>query len=487
MRKELYFIIAIAIAFGISACKNDKQGINSNDLFEAVAPNFNTQIPLMPKGFEYQILFSTGDTVFTNDGTTSPAKSKHDFVTYIPIDGSSVHGWLYVGHESHDTNSVLGDGGSGTVFEIKKEGKEWNVVSKKFAIDFSTVGGTLRNCGGTLAPGGTILTAEECEPTSNYTLLTKDSFRDTSDYNGRKRYLNYGWMVEVDPYNKKAQRKLWQMGRFEHEDAQCMPDGRTIYLTDDATPAVLFKFVAKQKFRYEEGQLFAYQQSADAKSGNWIELPMQMDSLIYARDVAIRRGATLFVRHEWIEAVGNKLYITETGNDNIDFERAIKMGGKPANHFSSMKTGEYTYSDPYGRLLVLDLKTNKIEPFLNGGTINNDTLQCFSNPDALTSVRINGKTYLVISEDINGAAGFNRNGNAADGKTYNEVYFLDLSIAQPKLTDLKRFMVGPRGCETTGDMFTPDGKSYFVSIQSPASDNQPPFNKACVIAVDFKK
>jgi len=35
-------------------------------------------------------------------------------------------------------------------------------------------------------------------------------------------------------------------------------------------------------------------------------------------------------------------------------------------------------------------------------------------------------------------------------------------------------------------MFTPDGKSYFLSIQSPANDNQPPFNKSGVIAINWK-
>jgi len=479
-------LVLVAIATSFIACNNDRTDSNKGDLFESVSPNFSTQVPLMPDGFTYQILFMTGDEVVTNDGQKTASKSNHDFVTYIPIEGSNEHGYLYVGHESHDTNNILGDGGAGTIFEVKKQDTTWTVIGDKHAIDFSSVGYTLRNCGGTLAPSNTILTAEECEPKSNLELLTKHEFRDTTDLNGRKRYLNYGWMVEVDPTSKKATQKLWQMGRYEHEDAQCMPDGKTVYLTDDATPAVLFKFVAQEKNQYDEGQLYAYKQSDDAQSGSWLELPMQIDSMLVARDVAIKKGATLFVRHEWIEAVGDKLYITETGNDKIDFEHAIKMGGKPAAHFNNLKNGEYTYSDPYGRLLVLDLNTNKVESFLNGGIINNDTLHCFSNPDALTAVVKNGKTYLVISEDINGATGFNRNGNSTDGKTFNEVYFLDIAIQQPKLTDLKRFMVGPRGCETTGDMFTPDGKSYFLSIQSPASDNQPPFNKSGVIAINWK-
>ncbi|MDW8273243.1 MAG: DUF839 domain-containing protein [Chitinophagales bacterium] len=478
LRSSILFYILFLIA-----CQSDNKRDKIQTWFEQIAPDFSTQTLRVPQGYTYDILFSEGDTVLTLDGKRTPAKGKHDFVAYIPIAGSSEHGYLYVGHESHDTNSILGDGGAGTVFEVKKIDGNWRAVSDFYAIDFRAVGGSLRNCGGTLTPAGTIFSAEECEPKSNADLFIQHSFRDTADIFGRKRYLNYGWIVEIDPRERKAVRKLWQMGRYEHEDAHCMPDGRTVYLTDDATPAVLFKFISKTPYQYEEGQLYAYRQSEDATGGEWIELPMQIDSLCHARDVAIRRGATLFVRHEWIEAVGDKIYITETGNDNIDFEKAIKMGGRPAAHLSSLKKGAYTYSDPYGRVLVLDLKTLKIEPFVEGGIIGGDTLKCFSNPDGLASISLNGKKYLVINEDINGAEGYNRNGNAKDGKVYNEVYILDLDNPKPTVKNLQRFVVGPRGCETTGSFFTPDGNTYFVSIQNPSKENAPPFNKSCVVAI----
>ena len=134
---------------------------------------------------------------------------------------------------------------------------------------------------------------------------------------------------------------------------------------------------------------------------------------------------------------------------------------------------------------VCDLKTNKIRVLLNGGVNPKDSLMCFSSPDAMTSVTIKGKEYLVISEDTGG----DKNGSAsaqvaAKGEVYNEVYFLDLAIQNPTLSDLQRFMMAPEGCETSGDMLTPDGKTYFVSIQHPSSTNPAPFNKSCVIAIN---
>ena len=59
----------------------------------------------------------------------------------------------------------------------------------------------------------------------------------------------------------------FSMGRFSHENATVMPDGRTVYLTDDDTVkytnakwntnsgGVLFKFIADQKMDLSSGTL----------------------------------------------------------------------------------------------------------------------------------------------------------------------------------------------------------------------------------------
>lgn len=452
--------------------------------FETVAVNYNNTTVQLPKGFTYQILFSEGDSVVNKNGLKAPAKGSHDMVIYIPIDGSSEHGYLYVNHEEHKPNTLLGDGGGGTIFEVKKEANEWRVVGDYQAIDFAPVGETFRNCGGTLTPHGTIITTEEEFPLSNTEIYARFGITDTSDYEGKKKYLNYGWAVEVDPVSKKALRKIKNFGRFPHEDAQCMPDRKTVYLTSDDRPSVLYKFVADKKDDYSSGQLYAYQQSADGATGNWLTLPMQEDSLENITDVALRQGATMFVSHEWIEAVGDKLYITESGSRQFNFDRQLALGGKLALHQEKNRTKDNNFQDPFGRILVLDLKTNEMRVLLNGGVDPTDSLFCFASPDAMTAAKINGKDYLIISEDSQPYL----NGKASDslvvkGHTYNEIFFLDLSIARPTLKDLKRFIMAPEGCETTGNYFTPDGKTYFVSIQHPSETNPAPFNKSCVIAI----
>ena len=484
MRHLGHSLLLATVLLSASCGQKAPEVTTGKPLFASIPTSYTTRTVLMPNGFDGKVLFSEGEEVVTNDGRKAPAKGMTDLVIYTPINGSSTHGMLYVGHETRDNNTVLGDGGGGTIMEIKKGEAGWAVVGDRRAVEFSAVGQTLNNCGGKLAPKGTILTAEECEPKSNRVLVEKYNARDTTDIFGRSRHLNYGWMVEVDPASGKAINRLWQMGRFEHEDAVAMEDGRTVYLSDDATPAVLFKFVADSAHDYTKGQLYAYSQSTDGNAGTWVALPMEMDSLINARDVALRRGASMFVRHEWMVLVGDRLYIAESGNDLFDLARPLALGGTLPKHLEGKRTKDTEFSDLYGRILVLDLATNRIASLVEGGVIGNDQQQVFANPDAMTAVRLKGKDHLVISEDLiwrkEGLVG-----NGPDGGVYNEVYFLDLSIAGPQRTDLQRFMVGPKDCETTGNTFTPDGSTYFISIQHPDDDNPLPFNRSCVMAIDM--
>lgn len=55
--------------------------------------------------------------------------------------------------------------------------------------------------------------------------------------------------------------------------------------------------------------------------------------------------------------------------------------------------------------------------------------------------------------------------------------------ADPATGDIRRFLTGPRGCEVTGVVTTPDGRSMFVSIQhpgEPGSGDNSPHNPAAI-------
>ena len=456
-----------------------------NSPFQPISYDYTNKTLLLPTGFTYQVLFSAGDDVYNAKGVISPSKSEQDMVVYIPIQQSSEHGYLYISHEGRQANAVLGGGGGATMFEVIKQEGKWQVLGNKQAVDFSNVGETFRNCGGGLTPHGTVVTMEEEFPTSNAEIWKESGIKDTSVFQGKPRYLNYGWAVEVDPSNQQAIQKLKSFGRYRHEDAEFMPDDKTVYLSSDNKPSIIFKFVADKPGDYTKGQLFAYQESNEKGIPAWLPLPMDESSLENAIEEAVKLGATMFIDQEWIQRVGSKLYITESGSGHFDFYKEIAMGGKPAKHLIDLckKKGQ-DYEDPYGRILELDLTTNKIRVYLNGGVSEADENFCFASPDAMTSARIHGKEWLIISEDsqghLNGKSGPSIK---AKGETYNEVYFLEPNREKVALTDLHRFIMAPEGCETTGNMFTPDGKTYFVSIQHPSSDNPEPFNRSCVIAI----
>lgn len=455
-------------------------------LFEEIDTNYTSHDFLLPEGYQYQILFQEKyDQVTRVDGAKFNALGKHDMCQYIPIDGSSSHGYLYVSHEYRYANKDLGDGGQGTVFEVKKDSSGWKVVSDFDHIDFSSVGFTHRNCGGTLTPHGTILTAEETYPTSNKNIYYGGKYiTDLTPINGRETWTNFGYMVEVDPISKKPIQKLYSMGRFMHEDAECMPDGKTVFLSDDYPVAVLFKFEADVKGDYSQGQLFAYKQSEDLESGEWLAMPRDTNSLIKIRDVAVEKGATLFQRHEWMFSHDDKLYIAETGNKDFDWNKRINQGGVPAKHLDQFLVGDNKYVDIHGRILELDLKTNKLRVYLECGQGVSDSLKVISNPDCISLGEINGADYLVISEDIDWYdAGRVPDYIEKTKQFVNEIYFVPLNLENPTVDDALRFGVGPRGSETTGSCFTPDGSTMFINVQHPNVRNSKPFDRSCTVAI----
>lgn len=459
------------------------KSIPLDSFFTAIDTNFTTEKLIIPKEMKVDILFQAGDQVENKNGVKAPAKEGHDFLAYLPIDGSSTHGWLYTGHETRYADEVLGDGGGATMLEIEYQGSTWKVISTPQNVDFTTVRGTARNCGGTVGPNGLIYSCEETNPVNNRgAYIGGQGIRDTSDVGALKLYQNIGYVVEVDPVSKKAIRKLHQMGRYMHEDIEFLDDHKSVILTDDYEPGILYKFVADQPDDYSTGQLYAFKE--DSKTDKWIALPRDTATWLNPRDVALSMGATMFMRHEWLARIGDDLYISETGHDSTNWSQRIAQGGIPALHLkNSHQKGEGIFTDYYGRILKLNLNSNELSVALEGGK-GSDGKTVLSNPDCIYTTNIGGKNYLVIHEDINGN-GYGRVPDYAYKKNqwYTEVYFLDLSIKNPTVDDLKRFAVSPQGAEFTGGIFTPDGKTYFVNIQHPFSRNDAPYNKSTTVAI----
>ena len=58
-----------------------------------------------------------------------------------------------------------------------------------------------------------------------------------------------------------------------------------------------------------------------------------------------------------------------------------------------------------------------------------------------------------------------------------------MSIEYPSVDDLMRFAVAPKGAETTGVIFLPNG-DMIINVQHPSVSNPEPFNKSCTVLIE---
>ena len=477
--------------------------------FPPLDTNYRAQELRISSTLKSDILFEGAKSTVWTGSAYAPAKTWHDFTGLVPLGTGNDSCLLIVNHEMRNgyfgvKDPILGDGGGMTVFRVNKDANgRWKNVPYKgqnyWWVDFKNIRGTYTNCAGvTLAQPGLFMTAEEVTPASNTDLF--GAFSDTTDYTipsgpykGRtiKAFQNYGWMITVDAPNAKALYKSYAMGRSSYEGGWAAPDGKTVYLGTDATPAPLLRFVADTVGRFEYGQLQAYKQGANGVGGSWFDIPRDWDSVANVATVAYRRGATMFTRLEWVVANGNKLYLAETGNDAANYKSNALIGGVPSWHFQRLDTlggqvRDSIYADFHGRVLELDLTTNNLRPFVEGGR---GLKFALSSPDGLSLHTIDGKTYLLIVEDLNGTS---QGRSGSSGRSICEAFFLDLSIQNPTLDDLRPFVAGPPNAELTGTVSTPDGKTIFINIQHPytnsatgpaSSTNIPPYTHDMTVAI----
>jgi uncharacterized protein len=476
--------------------------------FPPLDTNYRASEVRIANTLKMDVLFEGGRDAVWNGSAYGVAKPWHDFTGLVPLGTGNDSCLLIVNHELRlaAKNPILGDGGGMTVFRVNRNPNttRWGVVpykgQKYWNVDFKDVRGTYTNCGGiTLPQAGQFMTAEEVTPTSNLDIAT--NFSDTSDFTipsgpfkggTYKAYLNYGWMIAVDALNAKAIYKSYAMGRAPWEGGWAAPDGKTVYLTIDNTPAPFIRFIADTVGNYQYGQLQAYKQGANGVGGTWMDLPRSWDSVSNVQTVALKRGATLFTRLEWAVANGNKLYISETGNDATSYKAGMALGGVPSFHFQRLDTlggatKDSTFTDFYGRVLEFDMTTNTMRPFVEGGV---GTKFTFSNPDGLSLHKQGDKNFLIICEDINGTS---QKRSGSSGTPICEAFFLDLSISNPTLNDLRPFVAGAADGELTGSVSTPDGKTIFINSQHPylltatatsnGSRNIPPFDNDATVAI----
>lgn len=456
---------------------------------------------ILPEGFNYTIIRMWGDKINENESYGF----NNDCTVYFPIDlpkggQSSEDGLLAVNHEfpsplfiNNYTDDDFRNGKIKTkdeveaekrsvgisVFRIKKENGVWKFVAdenynrridantsievsgkaRDALGDFAT--GTLANCSGTKTPWGTYLSGEE-----NFQDYFVSEYVWEYRWNDVEKDFNtdyYGWIVEVDPFDKNSvPKKRTSLGRFRHENvAISIGDNNKIaaYMGDDKINECVYKFVSSRSYDdknrknnfdiLDEGDLYV----ADFQNNKWqlIDLDKreelknhftsQAEVLINCDKAAKLVGGTECNRPEDIEVspIDKSVFIALTNNSKKeDYDGSIVRIIEKDNNPESL---EFTW-----------------EVFATGGVASG-----FSCPDNLT---FDNTGNLWVLCDVS-------NSKLNKGRYIpfkNNSLFMIPTSGKNK-GQAFRFASGPVECEMCGASFTPDESTLFVSIQHPGENS----------------
>ncbi len=318
------------------------------------------------------------------------------------------------------------------VFTGPAKGNEW--LKTKFSADGTKTRGTNNNCANGYTPWGTYLTCEENWLNVVGRAAGDDAKRTAKDVVSLKRYglpegrkspylwdtagtedlfarwtssvvgatsaddyrntaYNFGWNVEIDPFNPTSVPvKRTALGRMNHEGAWPAPavvgQPIVIYQGDDARNEYIYKFVSKALWsasdvngglvagaKYlDEGTLYVAKFNADG-SGAWLELTHgkngldssnatfafanQGDVVINARLAADFLGATKMDRPEWgaVNPLNGEAYMTLTNNSNRVAPTATPTGVQLKPDAANPRFYSDTYTNDDGTI-----KTNSGNP-----------------------------------------------------------------------------------------------------------------------------
>jgi secreted PhoX family phosphatase len=322
----------------------------------------------------------------------------------------------------------------------------------------------------------------------------------------RNEANNFGWVVEIDPFDPKSTpKKRTALGRFSHEGAWVAPTtiGKpvVVYMGDDSRGEYMYKFVSKKPFApweacgdeyLDEGTLYVARFNEDG-TGQWIALTFgkngltpangfnsQADVLVNTRSAADYVGATRLDRPEWavVDERSGHVYLTLTNNSargtgNQPVDPANPRAGNPDGHIVRWREdrGRFWETEFTWEIFVFGGPTlqtvqslGAVAPYnanpayaaqIFPGTEKQAYLSddaTFNSPDGLWVDSHTGLVWIQTDGYSNTARGF---GNQ------------QMLAANPETGIVKRFLVGPKGCELTGITATPDRRTLFVNIQHP--------------------
>jgi len=256
---------------------------------------------------EYQVVAQAGETfggaipnglgmIYDKNGTAAVNTTGWpDFNGFVSTGANE--GYLFTNWESVP--------GGMSRLKLNKSNEGWMVdTSDVMMLDFGQWG-TTANCFGSVSPWGTPLTSEEWGnfgdnthewDNANVSDDRRDAlkaYQDPTNANPNVVPNTYRLHYIVEIENPLAANptpvKRYAMGRFEHENSIVMPDRKTVYLSQDDTNGVMFKFVADTAEDLSVGTLYGAKVTQDVGSTEplttgfdvtWIELAHGNDTEI---------------------------------------------------------------------------------------------------------------------------------------------------------------------------------------------------------------
>ncbi|QSX31707.1 PhoX family phosphatase [Shewanella cyperi] len=329
-------------------------------------------------------------------------------------------------------------------------------------------------------------------------------------YDYRNEANGHGYIVEIDPYSPNARGvKRTALGRFRHEGCTFgkLEEGKSLvfYSGHDSRFEYLYKFVSKASWseadakpanrlatgaKYmDDGVLYVARFNEDG-SGTWLALEpgsstqdgktladyfaTQADILLNTPGAADLLGATPMDRPEWcaVDPFTGSAYLTLTNNS----KRTETNPANPRlkNNFGHIIRWDEGASDTEFNwdIFVFGAPTDNVDYNLS----NLSEFNQFASPDGLS---FDKRGILWIQTD-NGASEVTSYTNdqmlAVVPSTLTDGDGKQQTIGEANQTELRRFFVGPNGCEVTGFAISPDYRSVFANIQHP--DNWPVSNDA---------
>jgi secreted PhoX family phosphatase len=298
----------------------------------------------------------------------------------------------------------------------------------------------------------------------------------------RNELNHFGWVVEIDPFDPTSTPvKRSALGRIKHEGATCTESkGRiVVYSGDDENGDYLYKFVGDRPWRQvrakgqsplDHGTLYAARFNDDG-SGQWLPLvhgtgPLttangwidQADVLIRTRMAADAVGATRLHRPEWVAVHPRTRDVFLTLTNGTGNNSAANSNRDP---------------NPYGHIVRFSEAANDDtafgwDIFLLAGDPAYDARvpadqPLFGSPDGIW---VDDGGVVWIQTDVSNSV---QNRQVAG---YDNIKNNAMLAAFPETGEVKRFLTGPRGCEITGVIMTPDMRTMFINVQHPGESTR---------------